>query len=123
MSLNIPSFLQAFNHLSPIKYAIGNMAPYTLRTQHFTCEDWQRLPNGNCPIATGKEVLRLWNLDKNPALQLMALGMCAVVYRGLAYVILKASKERWIGQAWRKVIGEEKGKTTPPVSTATEEVS
>ena len=27
VSFNVPSFLQAFNHLSPLKWAIGNLAP------------------------------------------------------------------------------------------------
>jgi ABC-type multidrug transport system ATPase subunit len=108
ISLNIPSFLQAFNHLSPIKYAIGNMAPYTLRSQRFTCEEWQKLPSGQCPITTGKEVLNLYKLDKDPEMNIMALGICVVVYRGLAYVILKAVKERWLRRVWKKAGGKEK---------------
>ncbi|KAF2478083.1 ABC transporter-like protein [Lindgomyces ingoldianus] len=105
MSLDIPSFLQAFNHLSPIKYAIGNMAPYTLRNQHFTCQDWQKLPNGKCPITTGEEVLDLYHLNKNPEINIMALGICAIVYRVLAYVILKMVRERWLGRLWGKTAG------------------
>jgi hypothetical protein len=99
ISLSIPSFLQAFNHLSPIKYAIGNMAPYTLRDQHFTCEAWQRLPTGNCPIETGQQVLELYHLVRDPERQIMALGICTAVYRVLAWVCVKAVKERWVGRA------------------------
>ncbi|KAL8729169.1 MAG: hypothetical protein Q9166_004908 [cf. Caloplaca sp. 2 TL-2023] len=39
MSLHIPAFLQAWNHLSPEKWNLGNLAPYTLRGLHFTCPD------------------------------------------------------------------------------------
>lgn len=110
MSLNIPSFLQAFNHLSPIKYAMANMAPYTIRSQHFTCEEWQKLPNGNCPITTGNEVLNLYNLNKDPEMNIMALGICAIAYRILAYIILKMAKERWLGRLWRKAGGKNRQK-------------
>jgi hypothetical protein len=107
MSLDIPDFLQAWNHLSPIKYAIGNMAPYTLRGLDFTCEDWQRV-NGQCPIESGEQVLDLYKLNGNPEMNLMALGICAIVYRFLAYVVLKVVKERWIGKLWRKLGGGKK---------------
>ncbi|KAF2711484.1 P-loop containing nucleoside triphosphate hydrolase protein [Pleomassaria siparia CBS 279.74] len=103
LSLSVPPFLQAFNHLSPIKYAVANMAPYTLRNQSFTCEDWLKLPNGKCPIETGEQALDLYHLNTNPETNLMALGICTLVYRVLAYVILKAVKERWVGRAWRSL--------------------
>ncbi|KAL6710442.1 hypothetical protein ACN47E_008490 [Coniothyrium glycines] len=107
ISLQVPPFLQAWNHLSPIKWAIGNVAPYTFRGLKLTCEDWQKI-NGVCPITTGEQVLELYNLDKNPEMYLMALGICAIAYRFLAYVLLKAVKERWLGRLWKKLSG---GKT------------
>jgi len=114
LSLNVPSFLQAFNHLSPLKWAVGNMAVYTLRGLRFTCEDWQKI-NGLCPITTGEQVLDLYKLDVNPEMNIMALGICAVVYRFLAYVVLKIVKEKWVGRAWRKLGGgKKKGKTSQP---------
>ena len=109
LSLSIPPFLQAFNHLSPIKYAVANMAAYTLRDQRFTCEDWLKLPDGRCPITTGEEALDLYHLNKDPEMNIMALGICMIVYRVVAYVILKMVKERWVGRLWRKV-GGKKGK-------------
>ncbi|CAN9465310.1 unnamed protein product [Alternaria alternata] len=111
LSLDVPDFLQAWNHLSPVKWAVGNMAPYTLRGLTFTCEDWQRV-NGECPIQTGEQVLDLYKLNKNPEMNLMALGICAIVYRFLAYVVLKVVKERWLGKLWRKLGGGKKRQTT-----------
>ena len=104
ISLHVPSFLQAFNHLSPIKWAIGNLAPYTLAGVHFSCTQDQQLPNGQCPITDGKDVLNLYNLNGNAGLNLMAVGICAVVYRILAYLILKAKRTRW---AWPEKLGRE----------------
>jgi hypothetical protein len=65
MSLNVNEVLQGINYLSPIKYAIANLAPYSLHGQHFDCSASQRLANGQCPIETGEQVLALYNLDKS----------------------------------------------------------
>lgn len=116
--MSIPSFLQAFNHLSPVKYALGNMAPYTLRGIRFTCEESQKI-NGQCPITTGEQALDLYKLNGNPEMNIMGLGICALVYRILAYVILKMVKERWLGRLWRKV-GAKRKKRMTQVSTGDE---
>ena len=105
MSLHVPSFLQAFNHLSPIKWSIGNLAPYTLAGVHFSCTKEQQLPNGQCPITDGEDVLNLYNLKGNAGLNLMAVGICVVVYRMLAFLVLKAKRMRW---AWPKKLDRER---------------
>ena len=95
MSLDIPPFLQAFNHLSPIKWAIGNLAPYTLAGVKFSCTEAQRLPNGQCPVNDGEDVLNLYKLNESAGLNLLALGVCLVVYRMLAFVLLKVKRTKW----------------------------
>lgn len=87
MSLDIPAFLQAFNHLSPLKYQVANMAIYSLQGQRFTCTPAQEI-DGQCPISTGEQVLKLYSLDKDAGLNLMALGITTLVYRLLAYGVL-----------------------------------
>jgi ABC-type multidrug transport system permease subunit len=89
MSLNVNNVLQALNHLSPIKYAVANLAPYSMRSQRFTCTMAEQLPNGQCPIQTGQQVLELYNLDTNPACNVLALGITTIVYRIVAYVLVK----------------------------------
>lgn len=117
ISLNVPPFLQAMNHLSPIKYAVENMAPYTLRGLHFTCEEWQKV-QGQCPINTGEDALDLYKLNNDPEIRIMAVGVCAIVYRLVAYLVLKMVKERWLGRLWRKMGGGKLLKTqTPQTST------
>jgi hypothetical protein len=98
LSTNMPAFLSAVNYLSPIRYAIRNLAPYSLRPILFTCENYQRLPNGRCTIETGYDVLDLYNLNVEPGIEILALGICAVVYRVLAYGLLKVARGRW---EWR----------------------
>ena len=95
ISLNTPAFLQAFNHLSPVKWSIGNLAPYTLARVTFSCTKAQRLLNGHCPVADEEDVLNLYNLNGNAGLNLLALDICVVVYRMLAFLLLKAKRRRW----------------------------
>ncbi|KAG4026291.1 hypothetical protein MFRU_042g00200 [Monilinia fructicola] len=95
LSINMPAFLQDVNYLSPIRYAIRNLAPYTLRGIKFTCTDAQRLPNGNCPISTGLEALELYDLNTDPLWNIVALGICTLVYRVLAYALLKGMRTHW----------------------------
>ena len=92
MSLNVPSFLQALNHLSPIKYNVANVVPYAMRNISFTCTDSERLSNGHCPIETGDQVLQLYNLQTDAGLNVLALGVCTIIYRLLAYVALKLTR-------------------------------
>ena len=109
MSLEVPSFLNAFNRLSPVYWSLGNLAPYTLQGVKFTCQREQRDGMGNCPIETGEQVLRLYGLEKNAGLNILALGITTVVYRLLAFLILAVKKRRaggesvvgrWGGRAW-----------------------
>jgi hypothetical protein len=99
MSLNVNDVLQAINHLSPIKYSIANLAPYAMRDQHFSCTASQLLANGTCPIQTGQQVLQLYNLDKNAPMNVMALGICTIAYRLVAYAMLKVMREGF----WRRL--------------------
>ncbi|KAL8733181.1 MAG: hypothetical protein Q9181_003680 [Wetmoreana brouardii] len=97
MSLDIPSFLQAWNHLSPIKWSLGNLAPYTLRGVVFTCPDDEAKCMGP---RSGEEVLKLYKLDTNSGLNLVALGVCVVVYRLVAWALLECRRRRWAWSAW-----------------------
>ncbi|PQE26531.1 ABC transporter protein [Rutstroemia sp. NJR-2017a BBW] len=106
LSIGMPTFLQDINYLSPIRYAIRNLAPYTLRDIHFTCTDAQRLPSGECPIVDGRQALKLYNLDEDPLWNLVALGICTVVYRCVAWGLLKVARGNLgEGSWWRKIRG------------------
>ena len=94
MSLNIPGFLQAWNYLSPIKYQVASMAAYGLQGAKFTCRVEQQI-DGVCPIGTGEQVLRLYNLDVNPGNNLAALGACVIVYRLVAFLVLWMARRHW----------------------------
>lgn len=102
MSLNVNYVLQGINHLSPIKYAIANLAPYSMHGQYFDCAPAQQLPDGQCPISTGEQVLALYNLDKNGPMNILALGVCTIIYRIVAYGFLKAMRSHRVMEWWRE---------------------
>ena len=95
LSIDMPALFQDLNYLSPIRYATRAVAPYSLRGVQFTCTDAQRLPGGRCPVRTGEDVLRLYNFDVDPVVNVAALAACVVVYRLLAWGLLKVSRARW----------------------------
>jgi hypothetical protein len=85
MSIDMPGILRAFNYLSPLRYAIRNLAPYSLRTIVFTCTEAQKLPNGDCPIST----------------------VATVLYRLAAWGLLRIYRTHWEGGRTRKVVYKE----------------
>ena len=95
LSINMPSFLKAVNYLSPVRYAIANLAPYTLRGVKLTCEEYQK-SGGRCPVETGEQVLGLFGFANNiPHLEIIGVGVATLVYRMLAFVLLKAVRTHW----------------------------
>lgn len=104
MSLNLNKVLQGFNHLSPIKYAVANLAPYSMRDQVFTCTDAERLTNGQCPITSGIQVLDLYNLDASPALNILWLTISVIVYRLLAYAVVKGVRSHGFWEGVRRLL-------------------
>jgi len=106
LSINMPAFLSALNYLSPVRYAIRNLAPYSLRPITFTCDAQQTLPDGSCTISNGYQVLDLYNLNVDPGWEVLALGACALVYRLVAYALLRVKRGRWEGVWGRRRSGE-----------------
>lgn len=95
LSIDMPDFFVALNYLSPIRYGTRAVAPYSLLGVEFTCNDFQRLPDGGCPIETGQDVLDLYNLNDDPVVNVAALAGCVVVYRLLAWGLLRFVRGRW----------------------------
>lgn len=102
LSINMPDMFKAVNYLSPIRYATRSVAPYSLRDITFTCSDEQRLPNGNCPIETGKQVLDLYDFNDDPVLNVALMAACIVAYRVFAWILLKLMRARFTDRRVRK---------------------
>ncbi|WYZ43271.1 hypothetical protein EsH8_VI_000970 [Colletotrichum jinshuiense] len=102
LSIDMPELFKIFNFLSPIRYATRALAPYSLESVTFTCNDGQRLPNGRCPIETGEDVLNLYKFNVDPKVNIAALAGCVVVYRLVAWALLRAARTRLDGSKKRK---------------------
>ncbi|KAJ5106337.1 hypothetical protein N7456_003012 [Penicillium angulare] len=90
ISLNVPPVLRAFNHISPPRYAIGAILNYSMHGLKFTCDDKQRGSDGSCPIQTGEDVLKIYNMADELRQDLIALCICILAYRLAAYCSVKA---------------------------------
>ncbi|KAG5940743.1 hypothetical protein E4U60_000318 [Claviceps pazoutovae] len=99
LSIDMPDLFKAMNYLSPIRYAIRAMAPYSLRGVRFTCTDGQRLPDGHCPIETGGQVLDLYDLNVDPVVNVACMAGCVVVYRAMAWLLLRVVRARWMDKS------------------------
>jgi ABC-type multidrug transport system ATPase subunit len=97
ISIDMPQPLVAASYLNPPRYAIRAMAPFSLRSIRFTCDDSQRLPSGECVISTGEEVLDLYKLSGEGPWSVAALVGVIVVYRLVAWATLMAFRSRWTG--------------------------
>ncbi|TLS27661.1 hypothetical protein PpBr36_04818 [Pyricularia pennisetigena] len=95
MSIDMPEIYDAFNHISPVRFAVLALAPHTLRGVQFSCEASQRLPNGRCIISTGEDVLDLYKLNVNGTLNLGLLMVLAFAYRVVAWALLRAVRTKW----------------------------
>ncbi|KAI0096875.1 P-loop containing nucleoside triphosphate hydrolase protein [Nemania sp. FL0031] len=89
ISIEMPRVFEIFNYLSPTKYAVAALARFSLDGVMFTCDAAQRLPDGHCTIETGKQVLQLYNLDVNGVTNLAALAGTVLVYRLVAWLLLR----------------------------------
>ena len=95
MSIDMPALFVDFNYLSPAKYATAFMTPISLRGIEFTCDDAQRLPDGRCTIETGEDVLDLYRFNVDPNVHIGALAACVVVYRLIAWAMVRVARTRW----------------------------
>ncbi|CCF57115.1 hypothetical protein KAFR_0C01200 [Kazachstania africana CBS 2517] len=96
MSLTMPRVLRGINYINPLKYTsmvIINLAfPEDLK---FTCEDGGQNPDGTCEFSTGRDVLDIYGLHTNIN-KYLGIAVCvAFIYRGVAFIVLKAKLE-WL---------------------------
>ena len=88
-SLNMVTWLEKLNSVSPSKWQVQASAASSLRGVRFSCDDLSQADGDTCPIATGKELLQLYHLDVSIARATCALAVVVLSYRILAYIALK----------------------------------
>ncbi|KAF3763128.1 hypothetical protein M406DRAFT_347013 [Cryphonectria parasitica EP155] len=92
MSIHMPALFNAFNYLSPLRYAVRALGPVSLRGQTFTCGSGG--DDSGCLVTTGEEVLQLYGLDVDPVVNIAALAGTVVAYRLVAYLLLRLRGRR-----------------------------
>jgi len=92
LSLDMPAFFKGLNYVSPASYATAVISIRSFTDFEFTCTDAQKLPDGNCPIQTGQQVLDLLKYHTSLASNIGALIAVTVGYRLIAYAVLRLSK-------------------------------
>ncbi|KAK2609662.1 hypothetical protein N8I77_003153 [Diaporthe amygdali] len=95
MSIDMPALFDAFNYISPCRYAVRALAPVSLRGQRFSCDADQRLPDGSCVLGTGEQVLDLYKLNVDVVVNIAALAAMIVAYRLVAWFLLRLVRTKW----------------------------
>lgn len=90
MSLQMDGVLKGINWISPLKYGVSillNMA--FAKHVKFTCDDGSRNVDGSCIFSNGEQVLEQYGLKAPYKKFLGVLLVVAIIYRFIAYVILR----------------------------------
>jgi len=67
----------------------------SLRGVEFYCTSDQLAADGTCPVTTGEQVLQLYNLDVDTLAYAMGMVACLIIYRVIAYGLLKLKLMHW----------------------------
>jgi hypothetical protein len=67
----------------------------SLRGVNFHCTPSQLSADGTCPVNSGEDVLKLYNLDVNTMAYSLGMVACLTIYRFIAYGLLKLKLMQW----------------------------
>ncbi|KAI1390767.1 P-loop containing nucleoside triphosphate hydrolase protein [Hypoxylon trugodes] len=87
---DVPAFIRAITYISPTFHGVSNLLPFALRGSVFFCDPNELAADGSCAVTTGEEVLDLFHMNVSTTRGLVGLAVCVVVYRLIAYILLKA---------------------------------
>lgn len=93
MSLNMPPVLKAFNWLSPLKYGTSVISNIAFTGAKFSCKGQVINPStGSCLLSTGEALMEAYGLKISVKVYLGALVICLVLYRAVAFGVLKLNR-------------------------------
>lgn len=96
LSLNMPPFLKGVNWLSPLKFGLGVLINMGFENTDISCADQTINPDtGTCIFNSGNAVLESYGLKVSVKGYLGALVVCMVVYRFLAFLVLKLDRMKF----------------------------
>lgn len=98
MSMEMPFFLQIWNYLSPLKYAVGICVKLGFQGQKFDCTSVKGnnydFEESNCSLRTGEQVLDKYHMNNHLNGFYGALVACLVLYRAISFCAT-AIRVRW----------------------------
>jgi hypothetical protein len=74
---------------------LGAVMTVSLRGVVFYCTPSQLSADGTCPVTSGEDVLRLYNLDVSTMAYSLGMVACVIAYRIIAYWLLKLKLTQW----------------------------
>ena len=74
---------------------VGAVMTVSLRGVVFQCKPDQLAADGTCPVNTGDDVLKLYNLDVSTTAYALGMVACLLIYRIIAYGLLKIKLMSW----------------------------
>ena len=74
---------------------VGAVMAVSLHGVKFYCTPDQLAADGKCPVTTGEDVLKLYNLDVDTLAYAMGMVACLILYRVIAYGLLKLKLMHW----------------------------
>jgi ABC-type multidrug transport system permease subunit len=95
LNVNMPTWLQRVNYISPLTYVSRNLMPYFFRGVTFDCNPEDVLSSGACRKIHGDDILRLYRFNYDPKVQLAILAGVVVGYRVFAFLVLCLAKRSW----------------------------
>ena len=84
-----------FVHQFDFVNLLGAVMTVSLRGVVFYCTPSQLSADGTCPITSGDEVLKLYNLDVSTTTYALGMVACVIIYRFIAYGLLKLKLMQW----------------------------
>ena len=93
ISIKMSLALERINYISPLKYGAYVLTNTIFKDITFTCNDDEKLTDGSCPIASGVDVLKLYNMygnvDGDFVTHIWLLGVLCVAYTIISFFILR----------------------------------
>ena len=74
---------------------LGAVMTVSLRGVTFYCTPGQLSADGTCHVTSGEQVLQLYNLDVDTTAYSLGMVACLIIYRFIAYALLKFKLMRW----------------------------
>lgn len=94
ISIDMSETITRINYISPLKWGSWIVTNVVFRGINFTCQDSERLQNGDCHIMTGEQVLALYHMNETGpnggmGYHVWLLGVLSVAFFIISFLVLR----------------------------------